>query len=78
MRSRSLWALPRSSKLDSSLPARLVDLVAERCERCVAILDRSAPKVSDAGRDATQADDGVEVVSTATIQSIVKVDLSCL
>jgi serine/threonine-protein kinase HipA len=34
--------------LDSSLPARLVDLVAQRCERCIAILDHSAPKDSDA------------------------------
>ncbi|HEY7960929.1 MAG TPA: type II toxin-antitoxin system HipA family toxin [Solirubrobacteraceae bacterium] len=33
---------PEVVKLDSSLPARLVDLVAERCERCLAILDRPA------------------------------------
>jgi serine/threonine-protein kinase HipA len=39
---------PEVVKLDSSLPARFVDLVAERCERCIAILDSSAPKVSDA------------------------------
>jgi serine/threonine-protein kinase HipA len=35
-------------KLDGSLPARLIALVAERCERCIAILDGSASKVSDA------------------------------
>jgi serine/threonine-protein kinase HipA len=39
---------PEVVKLDSSLPARFVDLVTERCERCIAILDSSAPKVSDA------------------------------
>jgi serine/threonine-protein kinase HipA len=39
---------PEVVKLDSSLPTRLVDLVAERCERCITILDSSAPKVSDA------------------------------
>jgi serine/threonine-protein kinase HipA len=39
---------PEVVKLDSTLPARLVDLVAERCERCIAILHSSAPKVSDA------------------------------
>jgi serine/threonine-protein kinase HipA len=39
---------PEVVELDSSLPARLADLVAERCERCIAILDSSAPKASDA------------------------------
>jgi serine/threonine-protein kinase HipA len=34
---------PDVVKLDGSLPARLVDLVAERCERCIKILDSSAP-----------------------------------
>jgi serine/threonine-protein kinase HipA len=38
---------PEVAKLDSSLPARLVDLVAERCRRCIAILASSAA-VSDA------------------------------
>lgn len=35
-------------ELGSSLPARLLDLVAERCERCIAILDNSAPEIIDA------------------------------
>jgi serine/threonine-protein kinase HipA len=37
-------------ELDSSLPARLVDLVAQRCDRCIAIVDGPAPKVPDASR----------------------------
>lgn len=39
---------PDVVELQSSLPARLVDLVAERCARCMAILDSPAVEVSGA------------------------------
>jgi serine/threonine-protein kinase HipA len=39
---------PEVVELDSSLPARLIDLIGERCQRCIALLDSSASKVSDA------------------------------
>ncbi len=39
---------PEVIQLDSSLPARLVDLVAERCKRCIALLTGSSATASDA------------------------------
>lgn len=38
---------PEVLELGSPLPARLVDLVAERCGRCIRILDSPAPRASD-------------------------------
>jgi serine/threonine-protein kinase HipA len=38
---------PEVAELDSELPVRLVDLVAERCKRCVAILAGPLENISD-------------------------------